>query len=146
MPETATRAAPPASADTRVGCRYFYVSRLAPAQPVTVVAELLTLSRSFNRGAGITGALLFDGEHFAQLLEGEAGVVQALARRIEVDARHADIDVRLDRCGGFERLFDRWICGWSAHEELGRLVRDRGADEAAQLERFRRLVAAGETA
>lgn len=123
-----------------VGCRFFYVSRLAPGQPVTVIAELLRVSRAFNRQHGITGALLFDGEHFAQLLEGDPAVVFALAARIEADARHAEVDVRLRLEGAFPRLFEHWVCGWAEEEEVGARLVSAQAPALAQLTAFRELV------
>ncbi|MGC4077962.1 MAG: BLUF domain-containing protein [Rubrivivax sp.] len=123
-----------------VGCRYFYVSRLAPGQPVTVIAELLRVSRAFNRQHGITGALLFDGEHFAQLLEGDPAVVFPLAARIEADPRHAEVDVRLRIEGAFPRLFEQWVCGWAEQEEVGDRLVAAEAPALAQLTAFRELV------
>ena len=41
--------------------------------PSTVVGQILRQSRERNHRLNLSGALLFDGERFCQLLEGECG-------------------------------------------------------------------------
>jgi len=123
-----------------VECRYFYTSRLSPGQPVTVVADVLRAARAFNRHNGISGALLFDGEHFAQLLEGHASAVQALARRIEADPRHTGVDVRIEEVGRLEQVFEQWVCGWCEADELRAIVAGATVPPLEQLATFEALV------
>lgn len=125
-----------------VECRYFYTSRLSADQPVTAVADILRAARTFNQQAAITGALLFDGENFAQLLEGPAPAVQALARRIEADRRHHTIIVHLEELGRLPRVFDGWLCGWCDPDDLRPIL--SGAQEP--LGHFQALVARSEAA
>jgi hypothetical protein len=68
-----------------------YVSQLAHGADFSVVKDIVRASRSHNPARSITGALLFDGERFCQLLEGGPTEVAALMTRIERDARHAAI-------------------------------------------------------
>lgn len=75
---------------------YLYVSRLDARHGPACVAAIFDVSRRRNRPAGLRGALLFDGERFAQLLVGDAQVLAALLEDIRGDDRHA----------GFRALFD----------------------------------------
>ena len=61
------------------------------------LARIGASSHRNNVGAGITGALLFDGGRFIQALEGPDGAVEALLTRVRGDARAADMDVLFDR-------------------------------------------------
>lgn len=130
---------------TFVECRYFYTSRLSAGQPVTVVADILRGARAFNHQAAIGGALLFDGENFAQLLEGPAAAVQALARRIEADRRHHAIVVHLEEVGQLPRVFDGWLCGWCDSDDL-RPILSGDLPPLGRLEHFQALVASSEAA
>jgi Sensors of blue-light using FAD len=71
-------------------CQLLYVSRRAPAVPLSI-AHLLAVSRKKNAEAGLTGFLFFDGERFAQVLEGPDAGVRDTYARITRDARHRDI-------------------------------------------------------
>lgn len=53
------------------------------------LTDLLQQARSGNERLGVTGMLLYAKGSFFQVLEGEAGVVDALFARIALDARHA---------------------------------------------------------
>jgi hypothetical protein len=68
-----------------------YVSQLAHGVDFSVVKDIVRASRSHNPSRDITGALLFDGERFCQLLEGRQADVSALMLRIERDVRHGTI-------------------------------------------------------
>lgn len=57
------------------------------------VDRILTVSRSRNGQAGVTGALMFTGLFFVQALEGPATAVEAAFDRICCDLRHTDIEV-----------------------------------------------------
>ena len=72
--------------------RLVYVSRNALQGTVDIleaeVASILATSRRNNEKAGITGALLFNADCFAQVLEGEPAAVQTVFERIQCDPRH----------------------------------------------------------
>lgn len=92
-----------------------YVSRSTLSLPDDrgQVEHIVRLSRRFNAGVGITGALVFTEICFAQFLEGPEEHVDALLKRIRRDARHADVDVIIDRAAT-HRLFPGWsmaYCG-----------------------------------
>ena len=89
--------------------RLMYRSRnLIP--PDRVKKELGTLfgaARSNNKSQHISGALLLDGEHYVQVLEGEEGLVRELYEHIAKDERHDS--VALLESGPVEaRVFSRW--------------------------------------
>lgn len=89
--------------------RFLYLSRLASEGGTGVVPGILRHSRQHNNRAGLTGALLFDGSRFCQLIEGEAAEVQPLAERILADPRHDHVRVL---CAGPEPSGARRFKGW----------------------------------
>ena len=76
------------------------------------IAQILARSRVNNAGQGITGALLFNSGFFAQVLEGEAAVVEKTFERIQRDLRHDDISVL--ECGIVpQRDFPEWSMAYA---------------------------------
>ena len=96
--------------------RFLYVSELAPAMPSTVVGQILRQSREHNHRLKLSGALLFDGERFCQLLEGKPDTTQLLMRRIEQDTRHCNVKLLLDTLSPAPRMMMQWRCGYCDHE------------------------------
>jgi Sensors of blue-light using FAD len=92
---------------------WIYVSHLAPEVPSTAVAAILKVSRERNHALGITGALIFDGERFAQWLEGSPAAVQSLIDRIDADHRHAGLEVLHDGPFHGPRLAGQWLAGYA---------------------------------
>lgn len=110
---------------------FLYTSRLAPGTGFDVVPSILEVSRSRNRELGVTGVLVFDGERFAQWLEGPPAQVLALAARIEADPRH--VDLRVLHTGvrtGADRLSSHWRAGYAEPGDLDVLHGEaaRGSD------------------
>ena len=74
--------------------RLIYVSRNlltgSPGEVEAGVLSILEASRRNNARAGITGALLFSTDFFAQALEGPLPAVQQVFERIQCDERHRD--------------------------------------------------------
>lgn len=95
----------------------FYVSRVQ-AQPHELQA-LIEHARRHNAGCGLTGALLFTGGHFAQVLEGPEATVKGLMGRIGRDRRHDRVRVLLERSRPHRR-FGPWRMA---------LLEARGADD-----------------
>ncbi len=88
-----------------------YVSQLAHGANFGVVKDIVRASRAHNPARSITGALLFDGERFCQLLEGRHVEVAPLMRRIEGDARH--VRVRTLHAGPTSgRVLRSWRSGY----------------------------------
>ncbi|MDB5581532.1 MAG: Photoactivated adenylate cyclase subunit beta-like protein [Bradyrhizobium sp.] len=60
------------------------------------VELIVARSRGRNLSLGVTGALMFSGDYFAQMLEGRRSAVQELMTSIERDWRHHNIIVTRD--------------------------------------------------
>jgi len=101
-----------------------YVSRLAPGAAYGVVNDIVAVSRRANPARGITGVLLFDGEHFGQLIEGSEAEVTALMARIRADPRHTDIALLFSGVSGSPRHTRVWRSGYCEPQQLEALVRD----------------------
>ena len=67
----------------------------------------MTSATRNNAAAGITGLLLFNGQNFLQLLEGEQDAVDSLLDRVESDPRHSGVVVVTD-LEIAERSFPDW--------------------------------------
>lgn len=65
-----------------------YVSSAAAGVDEAAVANILARSRANNARALLTGLLYFDGGRFLQVLEGDAGPLEATYARICADPRH----------------------------------------------------------
>lgn len=70
-----------------------YASRAVGSLSNSALQELVTRARAFNSVHHITGALFYDGGHFAQVLEGAQAEVDHLFGRIRRDPRHQDVTV-----------------------------------------------------
>lgn len=90
--------------------RLTYASRAVDALTPPQVDAILSVSRTNNAKAGVTGALMYGAREFLQCLEGAREAVNATYARILRDARHADV-VILD-CREIDR---RWFPGWGMH-------------------------------
>ena len=84
-----------------------YISEPGAALSDSDVIAILHQSEENNSERGITGVLLYDGEHFLQVLEGEARVVWDTYADILADPRHRN--VRTVHEGSIaRRMFARW--------------------------------------
>lgn len=106
--------------------KVIYASR--SAQPATrdVLRDILTVSRARNIKSGVTGLLLYSGESFLQLIEGDDEAVTATFGRLRADARHCDIRVLVDEMSAM-RVFPDWNMAF-AHLEEEQLVTDLDLD------------------
>ena len=59
------------------------------------IDSILKSAHKNNPVMGITGALLFSGGYFCQVIEGEEENIESLFEIIQMDNRHADITVCL---------------------------------------------------
>lgn len=65
----------------------------------------------FNRNAGVTGVLLFDGERFLQYLEGpEDGLLVAYSRVLGASSHSALVELQRGRAG--QRRLPFWPMRW----------------------------------
>lgn len=99
-----------------------YCSTLAEQAPIRVVADIAGKARIANRQQGITGLLIFDGQHFCQQLEGDPSALTALMERISDDPRHTDVTV-LHQGPLASRRFKRFSLGYTPVEDVDALER-----------------------
>ncbi len=88
-----------------------YVSGASPQMSDAMIQDILTVSRSKNQRAGITGMLLWADGVFIQVLEGEPDVVRTLYRRIQADDRHRNLMLVLEQRAE-KRVFTQWSMGF----------------------------------
>lgn len=91
-----------------------YVSRssLEPSLEEPEVANIVNTAVTRNAELQVTGALLFTGAHFAQVLEGPREAVAGLLTRIEADRRHRDFTT-VHTCSVRKRMFSDWAMAYS---------------------------------
>ncbi len=93
------------------------------------VADILAASKRNNGKAGVTGALMFNGGVFAQVLEGPRKAVEATFERIQRDDRHGEVTV-LQCAPAAERSFPNWSMAFVGHSEAGRALWDKLAGQS----------------
>jgi len=91
--------------------RLVYVSSATSPMDDAALAALVAQARAFNDAHGLTGMLLHAEGNFLQVLEGEAGEVDELYRRICHDPRHAHM-LCLERTAIARREFADWSMGF----------------------------------
>ena len=99
-----------------------YVSTMAPAAPISIVADIAPKARVANKAKEITGLLIFDGMRFCQQLEGGRREVLALTERIRQDPRHTNVEI-LHHGPLAERRFRRFSLGYASIDEIDELAR-----------------------
>ncbi|MHA6724050.1 BLUF domain-containing protein [Sphingomonas sp. RS2018] len=87
---------------------YISESTIAPNDTDLEVRRIVAAARLVNQTLEITGALLFTGTHFAQVLEGAPDSVERLMASIRRDPRHHEV-VIVAR----EPLETRYFADWS---------------------------------
>lgn len=101
--------------------RLVYTSRnlLQEGETALAVPQILAASQANNARIAVTGALMFNGGAFAQVLEGPRAGVEETFERIQRDARHGDVTVL--QCGPVqERAFSNWSMAFVGQSEQGR--------------------------
>ncbi|MCZ4057905.1 diguanylate phosphodiesterase [Pantoea sp. LMR881] len=68
-----------------------YRSRLSVEVALDVLEQVVARAKVNNEKINVTGILLFDGEHFFQVLEGSVESVNAVYDRISKDTRHYNL-------------------------------------------------------
>lgn len=119
---------------------YISSARIDGADVDDRIADLVAAAQERNAALDVTGALLFTGSHFAQILEGDAGALAALMRSICADTRHADVRV-IETTSLSERRFDGWSLAYLGQAQYVRRHIDRVlADEPAAVAALKRLL------
>ena len=87
--------------------------------------KMLSRAQIKNKSKDITGLLVFDGQHFLQILEGEREVVEATFEHIQKDERHCEFERFWSQSSGSikNRAFAEWSMA-SVHLQEGSLEGD----------------------
>jgi len=104
------------------------LSRLSPAGTPSDVGAIVRTARRNNAREGITGLLIFDGEHFVHCIEGNDEPVRALLSRVLADPRHLDPCELMRDNAAPHRLFRHWTMGYAYEDCLPALRPLRGID------------------
>ena len=78
--------------------------------------QILRSAREKNAAASVTGALLFNDEYFAQVLEGPRLAVEAVFERIQRDRRHSQVTV-VENGWAATRDFPDWAMAHAQPDE-----------------------------
>ncbi len=86
-----------------------YISRstILPGDVEDELNRIIATAVARNSACGLTGALLFTGRHFAQVIEGDSASIDRLMAKISIDPRHDKIRT-VARTPLAERLFGDW--------------------------------------
>jgi hypothetical protein len=87
--------------------RVIYCSSVTSSLDKDEFIDLVRTSVANNKKLNLTGILLFDGQYFFQVLEGDQGDVNSLLKTIKKDERHKDIQTISSRPIA-ARLFPKW--------------------------------------
>ncbi len=114
-----------------------FVSALASDASSDAVVTIARQARRNNALNGITGLLVFDGECFAQLMEGPADAVVRVADLMKSDRRHDGMEILHSAPTSNPRRFPGWRLGYLVMDlqEFG-LQSLRGQRGPAALESF----------
>ena len=92
---------------------FLYTSCLANDAQVSAVAAVIKQSRASNAITGITGVLGFDGECFAQYVEGPSEAISRLSAALQRDTRHTAFTVQTSgSVPATQRRFTTWQMGY----------------------------------
>ncbi len=89
-----------------------FTSDLTPDAPLDAVASIARQARTNNTRTDITGLLVFDGQHFAQLMEGPEQAVVSVADLMRTDDRHRNMDFLHSAPSTGPRRFPSWRLGY----------------------------------
>jgi hypothetical protein len=110
------------------------------------IERIVETSVRRNAADNITGALIFTGSHFAQILEGPEAHVLALMKRVTEDTRHTHVDVVDNRLQA-NRVFPDWSLAYAGlatyvQRHVKPLLRVSPADnvEPSAVKELRRLM------
>ncbi|MDB5732105.1 MAG: sensor of blue-light using family protein [Variovorax sp.] len=118
---------------------FLYCSTLAADQPIGVIPHILGAARIRNAKQGVTGVLVFDGQHFCQHFEGPRATVIKLMEIIARDTRHTQVEV-LHQAPLAKRRYRHFSMGYSASEEAEEIPAIARLDGGLAVARFLELL------
>ncbi|NVO31565.1 BLUF domain-containing protein [Hymenobacter lapidiphilus] len=95
-----------------------YISVAAQDIDDLELRAMLDKYRHYNTARGITGMLFYSNRHIAQILEGEADVVEPLYEEISSDTRHINV-VKMIHKTITQRSFAEWSMAFHPLDEVG---------------------------
>lgn len=95
------------------------------------IESILKSATKNNFKQGITGALLYSGGYFCQVIEGEEDNIEELFETIQQDSRHSQVTI-LNLEKSEERSFSEWAMAFAGIEESMRFDLD-GLKESKDL-------------
>lgn len=107
-----------------------YLSQLTPGIDFVDVQRIIQDARQREAGLGLRGALVFDGERFAQLIAGQPAQLDPACAFIESDPRMTAVRL-LHRGTDTPPLRPGWSSGYCGYQDLD-LVIEAGAGGAMQ--------------
>jgi len=113
-----------------------YVSQLEPGTDFVEVQRIIQDARQRHTSLGLRGALVFDGERFAQLIIGRQALLDTACAFIEGDARMTRLQL-LHRGTNIPKLLPRWSSGYCGHVDLDMVME---AGEAGAVQAFLHLL------
>ena len=122
-----------------------YVSQMTLGCDFGVVKDIVSAARVSNTALGISGALLFDGERFCELVEGPEADVRSLIDRIAGDPRHTGLTVVFSGHSLSGRAMTRWASGYCDPDELAVFDVDAGLRGQPALNALVSILAAADT-
>ncbi len=103
--------------------RLVYTSQASRPLDPQAIEQLLAGARAANARRDLTGALVFDSQHFLQVLEGGAEPLNDLYAALVRDPRHQRLQL-LEYRAVERRHFDAWRMAFAAvDEQTGRVFR-----------------------
>ena len=118
-----------------------YVSQIACAGGADAFASICHVTRRRNADMAVTGALLFDGRRFCQLLQGPARAVKSLTTQIACDRRHAQMSVLCDQPLAANAAESAWAFGHCHTINFGFFDAADGLGSEPVIVAFRQLMA-----
>jgi len=104
----------------------------SPEEVDAAIDSILLSARSKNKQADISGALLFNGAAFAQVLEGPLAAVENVFEHIQCDTRHSDVVV-LRNGESPKRVFSDWSMAYADPKAVENVPQSKiDLDEAFQ--------------
>lgn len=101
--------------------RLLYVSTGLSNLNYKDVSAILEHAQLNNKAHNITGALAYNGESFAQVIEGEEADINQLMRNIKLDSRHASV-VEMMRKPITQRAYADWSMKMIESKDFDELI------------------------
>ena len=118
-----------------------FFSRMARGCDVGIIRNIVLSARERNAARGVTGALLFDGERFCELIEGPEAVVRDLMQGISRDPRHGGLTVLLAGTAPAGRVVQRWVSGYCDASAMDVFGAEGGLRDGPALDAFTEVLA-----